>query len=170
MTTPGRASLGAALVAVLVLLAGCAAEPGRPAAPVRPLPTRPLLQNRADAKARIDALVDETLTAAAPGRARVAGQFDGYEIECVDDDEEFDGTFMDTGARAVRGVDDELAAAAEQRVTALWRRKGLHWERDDRTPGLVDLVTGVDGIELLFSVSRGDHSLLARGQGPCLPP
>jgi hypothetical protein len=127
------------------------------------------VMTKAEAERRILAFIDETLTAAAPGKPRVPGPLDGNSEECTDAGG-FNGTVARTYAREVPGLDEAAAAAAEQLVVDLWTGKGLKVDKHSGPPGLVDLQTTVDGIEFLVRVSRPGHRVSAAGTTPCLAP
>ena len=156
------APVAAGLVLAAGLLgAGCAAiDAGRTAHP-------PL--TKAEADRLIAALVDDTLDAVAPGAPRTPGVHDGSRDECMDA-RGYNGTFSSTVARQVAGLSDAAVAAAEQRVTRLWRDRGLIVSRYPGPPGVVDLQAAQRGIQYLARISRPGHRVTASGTTPCLRP
>jgi hypothetical protein len=162
-----RLRAGLVLAAGALLLAACVSSPGEPDTGTSQ-PREPGM-NHADAKQRILGFAAEALADAAPGRHPVPGTADGREEECFDG-LRYDGTVLRTHEREIRDVDERLAATAEQRFTAFLQRKGLTADRDASTPGVVDLRASDDGILFFLSVNRNDHTLLAGGNTPCLPP
>jgi hypothetical protein len=148
-----------ALAAAALLVAGCAGldrSRGRP--------------SRAEVDRLIAAMVDDTLDAVAPGAPRAPGVHDGTTDECTNNLGAYDGTFKSTISRQVTGLSEAAVAAAEQRVTRLWRDRNLVVQRYQGPPGVVDLQAEQRGVEYVARISRLGHRVTAWGTTPCLRP
>ena len=152
----------AAAAGLLALAAGCAAID---------LDRRPRdVTDKAEAQRLIAAMVDETLDAVAPGAPRSPGVHDGTSGACTDASGAEDGTFIYTTARQVAGLSPETVAAAEQRVTRLWRDKNLIVSRYPGPPGVLDLQAAQRGVEYLVRISLPGRRVTASGNTPCVRP